>query len=313
MKRIIPLVAILVILLSLFVVPAAAAEGFLEPFMDNSKSSHSDTQYLYEYFKAPYNENPYYTFRADGGSAAHFVGNSFNYNPTTSCNIVLDMYPMGLPNYNETYVSLDLFRSTGRELLSVRIPVVVALGANGKQYSVDVEVFVNLYDSSFKLIKSVDSMELNSVTANGSWAFVDPGHIEIPYSSDVAYFSISVNLVSYVPKAINVKWGLLELKTRSSKNEEITGSQDMQDQADKITGNVSDKVQQGNQAMDALDSVDRPVIDGMLSVPGNFSGQLPMYLSSIVRDFGETDLVYQMLTMAGLVMLASYILFGKKV
>lgn len=96
-------------------------------------------------------------------------------------------------------------------------------------------------------------------------------------------------------------------------NEVLSGSSGMQQEADKITGDIANKVQQGNQLMDSLDAVDRPILSGMLSVPGNFSGQLPMYLSSIVRDFGETDLVYQMLTMAGLVMLASYILFGKKV
>lgn len=310
-KRIMPVVVICSVLISAICFPAAASESYLEPYKDNSKESHSDTQYLYEYYKAHYNDNPYYTFRPEGGTSAHFVGNSFTYTPNTSCNIVLDMYPMGLPNYNENYVSLASFRKTGKELVSVRIPVVAALGNTGKQYSIDVDVVIKFYDSSLKLIRSVDSMELNTVTANGGWYFVDPGHIDIPYSSDAEYFSVSVNFVSYVPNTINVKWGLLELKTRRNKSDEIlSGSHEDQIRGEEFQenmGNTAGDVITNNNKLESL-TPNRPSLNTNIQLDNqtvNAASPLIAKMWSINGLQSQVGIVFVVAAMA-------YVFFGKR-
>ena len=94
----------------------------------------------------------------------------------------------------------------------------------------------------------------------------------------------------------------------------LTGSSDQQAAADDFAASGDDQTGRLDSAVSDLQDIDRPDVD-----------DIDVSISTLLGDFGidgfneilaliwENELIYQLMIMASLVMLASYILYGKKV
>lgn len=91
------------------------------------------------------------------------------------------------------------------------------------------------------------------------------------------------------------------------------GADNMQDAAGDYKDKVNDQLQNGQAQMDKLDQLPRPDVSGAVTLPEWATSDQFLGFNAVVATIWENETIYEIMVVASILMLASYILFGKKV
>lgn len=91
------------------------------------------------------------------------------------------------------------------------------------------------------------------------------------------------------------------------------GADNMQDVAGDYKDHVNNQLQNGQAQMDKLDQLPRPDVSGAVTLPEWATSDQFLGFNAVVATIWENETIYEIMLVASILMLASYILFGKKV
>lgn len=91
------------------------------------------------------------------------------------------------------------------------------------------------------------------------------------------------------------------------------GADNMQGVAGDYKDQVNNQLQNGQSQLDKLDQLPRPDVSGAVTLPEWAASDQFLGFNAVVATIWENETIYEIMVVASILMLASYILFGKKV
>lgn len=256
-------------------------------------------------------------------------------------------WPLGKNGDYERVVDISDIRYGANFDIGFRINYNVDIGGSAASTGLSYNVY--FLDAEYSIV-SVDTVDLDLPISSGMNHLFTNFSFTVPDGAEYFYIKASTGHIN-VTNCNLVDWRLTDLKlnvamsdvehnsqmmeqinekldeiknqqqeTNDKLDEIITGTpganagaDNMQDVAGDYKDHVNNQLQNGQAQMDKLDQLPRPDVSGAVTLPEWTASDQFLGFNAVVATIWENETIYEIMVVASILMLASYILFGKKV